>query len=123
MILVDTSVWIDHLRGVDQRLVVLLEDQLVLAHPHVIGELALGQLRQRQTILNDLADLPSANVAADDEVFRFIDENKLYGSGIGYIDAHLLAAVRLTPGASIWTNDRRLQSAAEKLSLAARLSH
>ena len=96
---------------------------MVLAHPHVIGELALGQLRQRQTILNDLADLPSANVAAEDEVFRFIDENKLYGSGIGYIDAHLLAAVRLTPGTSIWTKDRRLLSVAKKLSLAARLSH
>jgi predicted nucleic acid-binding protein len=123
VILVDTSIWVDHLRGGDQRLVVLLEDRLVLVHPHVIGELALGQLRQRQTILNDLADLPSANVAADDEVFRFIDESKLYGTGIGYIDAHLLAAVRLTPGTSIWTRDRRLQSAAEKLSLAARLSH
>ena len=123
MILVDTSVWVDHLRHGDVRLAALLEHQTVLAHPQVIGELALGQLRHRDAVLSELMELPRATVASDDEVLRLIERETLYGSGLGYVDAHLLAATRLTPGALIWTRDRRLLSAAEKLSLAARLSH
>jgi len=121
--LVDTSVWVDHLRHGDVRLAALLEHQTVLAHPQVIGELALGQLRHRDAVLSELMELPRATVASDDEVLRLIERETLYGSGLGYVDAHLLAATRLTPGALIWTRDRRLLSAAEKLSLAARLSH
>jgi predicted nucleic acid-binding protein len=122
VILVDTSVWVDHLRHGVERLVALLEHQLVLVHPHVIGELSLGQPRQRDA-LSDLMDLPLANVASDEEVLRFIDQQALFGIGIGYVDAHLLAATRLTPGATFWTRNRRLAAAAEKLALAARLFH
>lgn len=123
MILVDTSVWVDHLRNGDERLAGLLEHTLVLAHPYVVGELALGQLRQRDAVISDLLDLPMANVASDGEVLQFIERETLHGTGIGYVDAHLLAATRLTPGATLWTRDRRLLAAAERLSLAARLSH
>jgi predicted nucleic acid-binding protein len=121
MILVDTSVWIGHLRDGDAALVRLLETGEVLMHPFVIGELALGNLRQRETILNALQDLPLAIVATDDEVLRSIGEHALFGLGIGYIDAHLLAAVRLTPGTLLWTRDKRLLGAASQLSLAADL--
>jgi hypothetical protein len=123
VILVDTSVWVDHLRNGDERLAGLLEHTLVLAHPYVVGELALGQLRQRDAVISDLLDLPMANVASDGEVLQFIERETLHGTGIGYVDAHLLAATRLTPGATLWTRDRRLLAAAERLSLAARLSH
>lgn len=119
MILVDTSVWVEHLRYGDERLTAFLEHELVLVHPHVIGELSLGQPRQRGALSN-LMDLPSANVASDEEVLHFIEQETLFGIGIGYVDAHLLAATRLTPGATFWTRDRRLLAAAEQLSLAAR---
>lgn len=117
MILVDTSVWIDHLRSGDATLARLLETGRVLVHPFVTGELALGNLRQRDIILNALQDMPQANVATHDEVFRFIAGNALFGLGIGYVDAHLLAAVRLTPGAALWTRDKRLFAAAAQVDL------
>lgn len=91
-----------------------------MIHPFVVGELAMGGLRRR-TLLEDLRLLPTALVAADDEVLAFIDRHSLYGAGIGYIDAHLLAAARLTPDVELWTRDRRLQSVARSLSLAASL--
>lgn len=122
MILVDTSVWIDHLRSGNAVLAGLLEAGRVLVHPFVTGELALGNLRQRDVVLGALRGMPQANVATDDEVFRFIDESALYGLGIGYVDAHLLAAVRLTPGSSLWTRDGRLLAAAERVDLASVLS-
>ncbi len=118
MILVDTSVWIDHLRSGNSALTELLNTGQVLAHAFVTGELALGNLRQRDTILNALRDLPQANIATDDEVLSFISQHALFGLGIGYVDAHLLAAVRLTPAASLWTRDKRLLNAAEQLGLA-----
>lgn len=123
MILVDTSVWIDHLRSSDATLAEKLESEQVLTHPYVIGELALGNLRQRNTILDALQALPIVNVATDQEVLQFIDGNALFGLGIGYVDAHLLAAIRLTPGAAIWTHDKRLASAAAYLGLAVPASH
>jgi predicted nucleic acid-binding protein len=122
VILVDTSVWVDHLRHRDEVLFALLERNEVLMHPFVIGELALGATRQRSA-LADLAELPASNAATDDEVLRFIEREALYESGIGYIDAHLLAATRITAGATFWTRDRRLRAAAERFSLAARLYH
>jgi hypothetical protein len=118
MILVDTSVWIDHLRTNDKALSNLLNAGRVLAHPFVTGELALGNLRQRAIILEALSDLPQAKVATDREVRYFIDENALFGRGIGYVDAHLLAAVRLTTGAALWTRDKRLHGVADRLKLA-----
>lgn len=123
MILVDTSVWIDHLRAGDAALVRLLETGRVLAHPYVIGELALGSLKNRDVVVSTLGDLPRVTVATDDEVLRFIGEQTLFGLGIGYVDAHLLAATRLTPGATIWTRDKRLAATAERLSLAAKILH
>ena len=118
MILVDTSVWVDHLRAGDDDLAELLDAGSVLVHPFVIGELALGALRRRQLILESLGDLPRAPVATDQEVLEFIDRHALWGLGIGYVDAHLLASARLTPGAALWTRDKRLAGAAEGLRLA-----
>jgi predicted nucleic acid-binding protein len=123
MILVDTSIWIDHLRAGDATLQGLLEHGRVLAHPFVIGELALGRLRQRDIVLGGLHDLPQAEVARDEEVLHFIAAKALFGLGIGYVDAHLLTAVQLTAGASLWTRDRRLRVAADQLSLAANVIH
>ena len=122
MILVDSSVWIDHFRHGESALVRLLDTGQVLAHPFVIGELALGNLRQRAQVLALLGDLPLAEVATEAEMVHFINENALFGMGIGYIDAHLLAATRLTPDTSIWTQDKRLRAAAERLSMAASMA-
>lgn len=119
MILVDSSVWIDHLRAADPLLVARLNENAVLSHPFVIGELALGSLRQREVVLAALRGLPMATVADVAEVASFIETQRLFGLGIGYIDAHLLASVRLTPGASLWTRDRRLNEIAAKLGVAA----
>jgi predicted nucleic acid-binding protein len=118
VILVDTSVWVDHLRAGEKTLAALLDAGMVLVHPFVIGELALGNLRQREIVLNALADLPHASVATDAEALHFIAHHALPGRGIGYIDAHLLAAVKLTAGAQLWTNDRRLHGVAVQLGLA-----
>jgi hypothetical protein len=118
MILLDTSVWVDHLRLGDKVVASLLDSGRVLAHPFVVGELALGNLRQRRTILSSLQDLPKASVATDREVLHFVERHTLAGLGIGYIDAHLLAATQLTTGASLWTRDRSLLRVAERLGLA-----
>lgn len=118
MILVDTSVWIDHLRRGDAALSALLDSGRVLAHPFVIGELALGDLRQRDLVLALLRDLPQAKQATDDEVMGFIDRHRLFGQGVGYVDAHLLASARLTALARLWTRDKRLLVVAQKLGLA-----
>ena len=118
MILVDTSVWIDHLRAKDKSLSNLLSAGRVLAHPFVTGELALGNLQQRAIILDALSDLPQAKVATDMEVRHFIEEHALFGRGIGYVDAHLLAAARLTVGALLWTRDKRLRGVADRMKLA-----
>ena len=93
MILVDTSVWIEHFRLGDAVLIGLLESSLVLTHPFVVGELALGGLRRREAVLQALLGLPRATVADDSEVLRLVEREQLFGIGIGYIDAHLLAAV------------------------------
>lgn len=119
MILVDTSVWVDHLRHGDAALARLLKDGRVLAHRFVTGELALGDMRDRDAVLGAMQDLPQAGVATDDELMGFIAQQSLFGSGIGYVDAHLLAAVRLSPGASLWTRDKRLLAAGERLGVSA----
>ncbi|TMJ44028.1 MAG: type II toxin-antitoxin system VapC family toxin [Alphaproteobacteria bacterium] len=123
MILVDTSVWVEHLRSTSAILSALLDNGRILGHPFVLGELALGNLRQRDDILRGLRRLPQATSASHLEVLRFIDREALYGRGIGYVDAHLLAAARLTAGSKLWTRDRRLQAVAGQLGLAAALSH
>ena len=123
MILVDTSVWIDHFRQVDHDLVEVLNACGALGHPFVTGELALGNLRNREEILDALQSLPQAAVATEDEVLLFIKRNALSGLGIGYVDAHLLASVRLVPGSTLWTRDKRLSAAAERLGLATPIGH
>lgn len=120
MILVDTSIWIDHLRVGDADLTALLLEQRVLAHPAVIGELAVGSLARRNEVLALLHGLPQAVPATDAEVLALIETRRLFGLGIGFIDAHLLAAALLTPGATVWTRDRRLATAAAGLDLTAR---
>lgn len=122
MILVDTSVWIDHFRRHDATLAALLDGGRVLTHPFIIGELALGALNQRDVILSSMRDLPTALVASDAEVMDFVAAQALHGRGVGYIDAHLLASARLTPNASLWTRDKRLRTVAERLSLAAKFT-
>ncbi|APW38628.1 VapC toxin family PIN domain ribonuclease [Rhodoferax koreense] len=123
MILVDTSVWVDHLQRGNKTLTHCLNGGQVLTHPFVIGELALGSLQQRAQVLEALQNLSQAATATDKEVLGFISTHALHGIGIGYVDAHLLASTRLTPGATLWTLDKRLQAAALKLGLATNLLH
>ena len=118
MILVDTSVWVDHLRRGDPGLVELLERAAVVMHPFVVGEIACGSLRDRESILELLQDLPAAVVADSDEVLQFIERRALYGKGIGYVDVHLLASVTLTEGARVWTRDMKLHRLAATLGCA-----
>ena len=121
MILVDTSIWIDHLRSGNKNLTKLLSHSQALAHPFVLGGLACGNLANRDEVPGLLKNLPRAPVAADDEVLAYIEGQTLMGRGIGYIDAHLLAAVALEGTARLWTRDKRLHAAAYALSLAASL--
>jgi hypothetical protein len=123
VILVDTSVWIEHFRAASAMLSQLLDNGEVLGHPFVLGELALGNLRQRDDVLRVLRRLPQATSAAHQEVIQLIDREVLFGRRIGYVDAHLLAAARLTAGSKLWTHDRRLRAVAAQLDLAATLSH
>ena len=117
MILVDTSVWVDHFRTGDPMLAALLESGEVLSHPFVVGELALGGPRQRDLIVDSLSDLPRATVANDDEVMRLITIHSLSGQGVGYVDVHLLAAASLSANARLWTRDKRLASVAAAMAL------
>jgi predicted nucleic acid-binding protein len=123
VILADTSIWINHLHTADERLTALLEAGEVLGHPFVMGELALGRMRGRQAVLLALYRLPQAMVADNEHVLTLIERHALYGRGIGYIDAHLLAAVRLTPEAQLWTADQPLQAIAVEFGIAANLWH
>lgn len=115
MILVDTSIWIDHLHRAEPALVNALGRAAVLQHPMVIGELSLGTLRDRDTVLALIANLPSAPVASHGEVALFVEAHELYGQGLSLVDAHLLASVTLMPGATLWTRDKRLHRMAERL--------
>ncbi len=118
MILVDTSVWIEHLRAEDEKLTALLNSSQVLTHPTVVGELACGHLRNRKELLSLLGGLPRVLAPSDNEVLFFIERHQLMGRGIGYIDAHLLAATALTESARLWTHDLRLAHVASELNLA-----
>lgn len=119
MILVDSSVWIDHLRNGEPTLVALLNTGQVLTHPFVVGELACGNLKNRTAVLLLLQDLPAAPVATDEEVLFFIERHGLMGRGIGYVDAHLLSAASLVGATGpLWTRDKRLAAVAEAMGLA-----
>ncbi len=119
MILADTSVWVDHLRRRNPTFARLLEEEQILIHPFVIGELALGDLQPRSRILGYFYDLPQSKLASFQEVLHFIDLHRLSRSGIGYVDAHLLAATQLTAGTTFWTSDKRLYRVADRLRLTA----
>jgi predicted nucleic acid-binding protein len=118
VILVDTSVWVDHVRRADTTLVRLLEKGQVLTHSFVIGEVAMGNLPRRRLFLDDMRRLPRALVATDLEALSLMEREQLYGRGLGYVDLHLLAATRLTPQAALWSRDRRLRAIAEGMGLA-----
>ena len=117
MIVVDTSVWIDHLRKGVSALARPLEQGLVLMHPFVLGELACGNLKDREQALYLMGNLPQPVVATDTEALAFIEKRALMGRGIGYIDVHLLASAVLTDRATLWTRDRRLRAVAIELNL------
>ena len=116
MILADTSVWVDHLRRANARMMSLLADAEIAGHPFVIGEIALGHLKHRQEILALLANLPQATLADHDEVLRFVERRNLAASGLGWVDVHLLAAAALDRS-GLWTLDRRLAAVASSLGL------
>jgi predicted nucleic acid-binding protein len=111
VILVDTSVWVEHLRRGLPRLATLLQDGKVLIHPWVIGELACGNLRNRADVLELLQGLLAASVASDSEVLLLIEREQLMGRGIGYVDAHLVASAKLSH-CQLWTQDQRLAAVA-----------
>ena len=111
MILVDTSVWVEHFRSGSIGLDAVLHNGHVACHPFIIGELACGNLRNRTPILSLLQDLPTCIRALDEEVMPFIEEHRLMSKGLSYIDIHLLMSARLT-GLSLWTLDKRLHETA-----------
>ena len=117
MILVDSSVWVEHLRRGLPRLATLLQEGKVLIHPWVIGELACGNLRNRRDVLELLQGLPPADVASDSEVLLLIEREQLMGRGIGYVDAHLLTSAKLSH-CQLWTQDKRLAALAQEGGLA-----
>ena len=114
--LVDTSVWIDHLRRGDAALAAFLTRAEVECHPFVIGELACGSLRRRSEILDLLAELPKTPMVTHDEAMAFVNRHRLWSRGIGWIDVHLLASAKLA-GAGLWTRDRPLMMAAKDLAI------
>jgi predicted nucleic acid-binding protein len=117
MILVDTSVWASHLRSPEPRMQALLKNRSVLLHPFVLGELACGNLPKRAETIADLQKLPVAAVASELEVRHLLESASLWGTGLGWIDMHLLASA-LLEGTKLWTADRAMAVAAEKLGLA-----
>jgi predicted nucleic acid-binding protein len=116
MVLVDTAVWVQHLRQGSAALARLLTDGQVVCHPFVVGELACGHLKNRSEILGLLSSLPCAEVASHEEVLQFIDAHRLMGKGLGYVDIHILASAVLT-GVPIWTLDKQLRQTAVGLDL------
>jgi len=114
MVLVDTSVWVSHLRDGNDELANLLNDGRVLCHPLIVGELACGNLKDRAVILSFLQLLPMSIEAEHDEVLSFIDNNHLMGKGLGYVDVHLITAAVLT-GVPVWTLDKKLAQTADSL--------
>ena len=118
MILADTSIWIDHLRGGDAVMTEQLERGSIAMHPFVLGEIALGSLKSRAELLQLLEAMPRTLVASDAEVMHMLDERALFERGLGWVDVHLLAATLLTPGLRLWTRDQRLHAVAEEIGLA-----
>lgn len=119
MIIVDTSIWADHIRARDAELESLLVAGRVLMHPFVLGEIALGSPANRAAWLESMRALPSAVIATPDEVLKLVESESIFGAGVGYVDAHLLASTRLTLAARLLTRDKRLSTVAQRLGVAA----
>jgi predicted nucleic acid-binding protein len=120
MVLVDTSVWVDHLHYNNRHLAGLLNDARVMCHPFIIGELACGNLSNRKEVLALLNNLPQVSQVKPEEVLYFIENYQLMGKGLGYIDIHLAASARVT-GVVLWTLDKRLDGINEKLGISYRV--
>jgi predicted nucleic acid-binding protein len=118
MILVDSSVWIDHFRAADNYLKGHLESQQVVCHPFVIGELACGRIAHRSVVLAELARLPQCKVSSHAEAMRLIEEQSIAGAGLGWVDIHLLASALISPQTLLWTRDKRLADVAKRLLIA-----
>ena len=117
MILVDTSVWVEHLRLGIPRLGAVLEAGAVWTHPFIRGELACGTMRRREDVLWLMSRLPTVSVASDEEALALIERRRLMGRGLGFIDVHLLASLLLERPVRLWTRDRRLAAVARDLDL------
>lgn len=117
MILVDSSVWISHLRASDKKLVTLLLNDQVLTHPYIIGEVACGRFKQRKEILDLLQKLPCAAGASFEEALTYLENEKLFGTGLGWVDIHLIASAKLSK-AKLWTFDKKLLRQAQTLKIA-----
>ena len=118
MIVVDSSIWIDHIHIGEPRLDALLFREQALMHPHALGEIALGSIKNREIVISRFQLLPEPKVAKEGYVLYMIEEHGLAATGIGYTDAHLLASALLTPSGSLWTRDKRLQTQAQRLGVA-----
>ena len=118
MILPDSNVWIDHLRKPQPKLIALLDEGLIFGHPFVTGEVALGSLAVRERTIAKLAALPQLPVQRHERVAFLIESSELYGCGVNYVDAHLLASAMIVPGMRVWTSDKRFRAQAERLGLA-----
>lgn len=123
MLLVDSSVWIDHFRDPDPTLTAYLGSESVLCHSFVLGELAMGSLRDRTRTIAMLEELPIPNEPGHDEVMALVENERLFSRGLSWIDAHLLASTLITPGSRLWTRDKRLMEAARELKVAAHLAN
>jgi len=121
LILVDSSVWIDHLRSVEPDLVMALSERRVIQHPMVTTELSLGSISHRDRLIGMLRRLPQARLLDEADVLQYIEDAELPGRGIGLVDAHLLASSARCEDVQLWTRDRRLRQQAERLGLAASL--
>jgi len=118
LILVDTSIWVEHLRRREAALEASLSAGHVLMHPFIVGEIACGNLRHRAEVLALMRELPQTPVAAEGEVLQFIERRRLMGLGIGFVDAHLLASSILAEGTRLWTRDKRLAAIATEIGCA-----
>lgn len=117
-VLVDSGIWIDHINGGDDQLVSLLRRRKVRLHPMIVAEIALGSITQRDKVLEELRKLPAVSTASHAEIMAMIEWQKLWSTGVGYVDTHLLASTCQTEGCRIWTRDKRLHAQAERLAVA-----
>ena len=118
LVLVDSSIWIDHINGVSDGMHDLLMNTRVVMHPLVLGEIAMGSIRNRTQVLDDASDLPHVRQVPHQDVYHMIERFNLSGTGIGFVDAHLLAAVRASGDLRLWARDKRLMKQATRLEIA-----